>query len=392
MSVDSSNGPPEHAARVLGSLTAGYGTLKIARYLLPPLLPLIVSDLGITSFEAGVALSVTVVAVAVTQYPSGRYSDGLSRRTVLLASLVCLVAGLVVLGGAPTYATFLLGMTLLGAGEGLYSPASRALISDLYAARRGQAFGLHMMSVDVGGLIAAGAATVLLASGRWRAAFVPLAGVTVVVGAVYLRWSREPIVVGRVDLDVRATVRRLFAVPELRLLTVAYCMFMTTIQGVLGFLPTLLGTEVGLSPELASSTFAVLFAAGLVIKPASGRLSDRFPRPAVGGAALLVGTVGIASVIVADGVIGASVALVGVAVGTKGFGPAMQAYLMDHFPAESMGGDFGALRTAYMGVGALGPVYVGAVAERVGYGPAFAGLAALFGTAGILVLYGWRRY
>jgi predicted MFS family arabinose efflux permease len=381
-----------YAGRILVILTAGYGTLKVARYALPTVLPLVIAELGIDSVRAGIALSTVVAAVAITQYPSGRYADGLSRATVVLVAVGSLVVGLATLSISPTYLALLAGAALLGVGEGLYSPASRALISDLFDDRRGQAFGVHMTSVDVGGLAAAGIATVLLATGRWRAAFLPLAALIGLIGLVYLRLNHEPLAVGRVPLDARRTARRLLGSPELRLLTVAYCLFMLTIQGVLGFLPTLLQSDLGLAPGRASLVFAALFAAGLAIKPLTGRLSDRIARPVVGGTATLVGAVGVAALALADGPLAAGVATVGVAVGAKGFGPAMQAHLMDTVPEGSMAGDFGALRTVYMGVGALGPVYVGVVAARFDYGAAFLGLAAAFAGASALVLYGWRRY
>ena len=56
--------------------------------------------------------------------------------------------------------------------------------------------------------------------------------------------------------------------------------------------------------------------------------------------------------------------------------PVMQAYLMDSFPTDSMGGDLGAMRTVYIGLGALGPTYVGAVAELLDFRGAFAGIVA----------------
>jgi hypothetical protein len=43
--------------------------------------------------------------------------------------------------------------------------------------------------------------------------------------------------------------------------------------------------------------------------------------------------------------------------------PVLQAYLMDAFPTESMGGDLGGMRTVYIGLGSLGPTVIGAVAD-----------------------------
>jgi hypothetical protein len=59
---------------------------------------------------------------------------------------------------------------------------------------------------------------------------------------------------------------------------------------------------------------------------------------------------------------------------------------MDTFPDGSMGGDLGATRTVYLGLGSLGPSYVGFVAGRVSYAVAFAGLlGCLLVSAAIVV-------
>jgi len=63
----------------------------------------------------------------------------------------------------------------------------------------------------------------------------------------------------------------------------------------------------------------------------------------------------------------------------------MQSYLMDAFPDDSAGGDLGAMRTVYIGLGALGPTYVGTVATAADYRVAFWGLVvALLASAGLV--------
>jgi len=62
------------------------------------------------------------------------------------------------------------------------------------------------------------------------------------------------------------------------------------------------------------------------------------------------------------------------ALGITGFWPSMNAYVLTLFPDESMAGDFGALGAIYLGIGSIGPSYVGFVAERTTYHLAFIGL------------------
>jgi hypothetical protein len=72
--------------------------------------------------------------------------------------------------------------------------------------------------------------------------------------------------------------------------------------------------------------------------------------------------------------------------------PVMQAHLMDAFPADDVGGNFGAFRTVYMFIAALGPTYVGVAAEQLSYVTGFASIAlGLFLSAVIVVrLMAWR--
>lgn len=59
---------------------------------------------------------------------------------------------------------------------------------------------------------------------------------------------------------------------------------------------------------------------------------------------------------------------------------------MDTFPDESMAGDLGATRTVYIGIGSVGPAYVGFVAGRLNYTVAFAGFVAAFLVGAVIIL------
>lgn len=389
--TSSQDGPGEsvlrgYTGRMLLVLTVGSVAVKVGKHVLSPLLPTIIAELSITAVEAGVALSAISVATALGQYPSGRLSDRLSRKTVLLASLLVTLAGVAVLANAGTYGLFLVGAVTIGAGRGLYPTAARALLSELFVGRRGRAFGVLMASSDVSGVAAAGLAVGVLAVAAWQAAFLPVLLVIGLVAALLHRWSREAIVLRPVDLGVRETAARIGRRPNLRRLLVAYSLYLFVIQGVLGFLPTFLQAAHGVSTATASAAFALLFVVGLGAKPLAGDLSDTFPRPFVGAASLLVGAVGMGLLVSTSAL---PVVFLGVfvfAVGYKAFGPVMQAHLMDSFSDASMGGDLGAIRTVYLLFGSLGPVYVGAVASRWSYLAAFASFGAFYLVAAGLVL------
>jgi len=105
----------------------------------------------------------------------------------------------------------------------------------------------------------------------------------------------------------------------------------------------------------------------MVVKPLAGGLCDHFPRLRVATGALLLGAVAMAVVVVSSISLVVVASVVFLACGLMAFPPVMQTFLMDVFPNESMGGDLGAARTVYIGIGSFGPTYVGVVADRAGF-------------------------
>ena len=372
--------------RLLLATSLGWAAIQTGRLVLSPLLPEIMADLRISEFRAGLAFTLLWGLYALAQFPSGRLSDRLSRITLLVPGLALVSVGFVALAGATSYPLYLLGAAVAGLGAGLYPTAARALVSDLFVERRGRAFGLHTASGDVGGALSAGLAVAVLAVATWRAAFLPV--VVVLAGVLALLHVRrpEPYDLRRVDLGAADTARRLLGNRRFGALLSAYVLYAFTWQGAVGFLPTFLQSAKGFSAELAGGGFAALFVVGALVKPVSGAISDRLPSKAVvGGAGLALGAASLAGTLVVPSPALVGVGVVGFAAGLMAFPPAMQAHLMDAFPDDSMGGDLGAARTVYIGLGSLGPSYVGFVAERAGYVPAFAGLVACLLVAAGLV-------
>jgi predicted MFS family arabinose efflux permease len=354
--------------------------------LLPPLLPAIIEDLSISAFLAGSALTIFRIARASMEYPSGRLADQLSRTTVLLVCISLVILGVLLLSQALSYLVYVLGVTLFGFGLGLYSPASRALLSDVFVEKRGRAFGIHFMGSDISGVAATGVAVVVLSIGTWRSAFLPLAVGLVFLLILFYFYSREPIRINSVELGVRDTVGRLSKDPTLRWMLVVYSLFVMASSGVISFLPTFLMEVHDFSFVYASSAFALVYGVGVVTKPISGFLSDVWRRPPVAGGNLVMAACGLGIIAFAPA---RAIAIGGVllyAIGQRGVPPALQAFLMDRFPDGSMGGDLGAMRTIYMMVGSLGPGYTGLVASTLGFVPAYTSMILFFFAGGLILL------
>lgn len=370
---------------MLVSLSLAWAVLQTGRFLLSPLLPSIIDALSITKATAGVALTAFQLTYAATQYPSGRWSDKLSRATLVVPGLVVLVLAFLVIGDAGSYAAFLLGAVLLGVGKGLFAIPSRALLSDLFVARRGRALGIYTAGTDVGGILASVLAVATLTYATWRGPFVPIAVVLVGLAMLYVFWSRESYRVGRVDLAAVATVRRLATTRRQRDILVAYALFYFFVGAFINFLPTYLAEAKAFAPATASLGFALVFVVGAGVKPIAGSASDRIARPAIGIVGLLVAIGAMTGLVLAGGRLAVFIAIFGMALGYKAQFPLVDALLLDAAPAENVGGDLGAARALFLGVGALGPTYMGVVSTVAGYPAAFAGLgASLLAAVGVL--------
>jgi len=339
-----------------------------------PLLPAIIDDLGITSSQAGFALSTMTALSAVCRYPGGRVADQLSRKTVIVAAIGSMIVGLVILTTTTDYGRFLVGTAAVGIGAGLYLPSAFALLSDLFENRRGEAIGLNNAAVNLGGILAAGLAVAVLARTAWRAAFVPFVVLFLVVAALLHRWNDERYVVSRVTLSPRSTARRLFSQSRIRWMLVSAGLVMFVQRGAIAFVPLFLRTEKSFAPTLAAGTYAGFYLVGMVASPAMGRLGDRIGHASVTVRATFIATVGLLVMLLGRGQIPVVLGVLLFALGMTGFWPGMNAYVLALFPDDSMGGDFGALGTVYLGVGSLGPAYVGLVAERTTYLVAFLSL------------------
>jgi MFS family permease len=387
-----------YGGRMLASLAVAWALLQFGRFLLSPLLPAIIDDLGITKVAAGVALGAFQGIYALTQFPSGRLSDRFTRASLIVPGLATLACGFLVLAVTVSYPLLLLAAVVVGVGKGLFAVPSRALLSDLFVARRGRALGLYSAGTDVGGILASavgvlvtgGAAAWLplaLETGRldWHAPFAPVAVLLALIGVVYVVWNRDPYEIGRAEIGLVSTVRRLATTREQREALVAFALFYFVIGAWVNFLPTYLTEAKGFSESLAAGLFAVVFLVGIWAKPLAGAVSDRVPRRLVAVVTLLFAGGALVVVEAVGGLLPVVAAIAVFAVGYKAQFPIADAILLDAAPDENVGGDLGAARALFLGVGALGPVYLGVVATAVSYRVAFAGLVAcLLASAGLL--------
>lgn len=372
--------------RQLWLVTAGTITFTTGRFALSPLLPTITESLAISSFAAGLAMTMMFGFTALIRYPGGQLSDQLSRKTVLVGGLLVTTAGFALLSTVLNYPTFLVAVVGVGVGIGLYSTAVVAYLSDLFSDKQGQALGINNSSIYLAGILGAGLGNLAISAESWRSAFLPIVLVLLVLLPALHYWNTEPYQVERPELTIRETLARLFASSQVRRMLVVGTLFGTAWQGVITFLPTFLQAEKAVTATFSNNLFALLFLVGIGSNLLTGRVSDRFPVPYIVAVVAVITSFGLLLVIYVETVV---LLVLGVSIlgaGLAAIWPALQSYMMDLFPEETKGGDYGAFSASYVGLASLGPSAVGLVADQFDFTVAFLGLAGCLLVSSVLAL------
>ena len=372
---------------MLVTVSLSWAFLQAGRFAFSPLLPRIVADLEITTATAGLALTLLQIVYAVVQYPSGQWSDALGRATIIVPALIVLVLGFSIIGVTTTVGLFVVGVVVIGIGKGLIASPERALLFDLFETKRGRALGVYAAGTDVGGLLASGLAIVVLTFAGWQATFLPIIVALVATTLLFVSLNREPYRFERPTTEFVAPIKRLFTTREQVSVLLAYSLFYVMVSGFLNFFPTYLTVTKDMSAAAASAMFAVVFVVGMVIKPAVGTISDRYSRPLVGIGGFLVAAGALVGILLVQSrwLLVASVVLL--AVGYKTQFPIADALVMEAAPDESMGGDLGAARAVFLGIGSLGPVIIGTLATVYNFRIAFSVLVVSLLASATILLY-----
>ncbi|MBT2531655.1 MFS transporter [Arthrobacter sp. ISL-48] len=173
---------------LLSSFANGWATFGV-RMATVPLFA--VSALGSGPEAAGLALAVFAAGNAAALTFSGRLTDSLGRRPMMVSGL--LVAGIstAAIGSTRELAWFLVASALAGIGSGLLGPAQQAAVADVIGNERsgGRVLAIYQMTSDTGAIAGPILAGMLADSLGYGWAFAVTGGVLVLAAAA---WTVTP--------------------------------------------------------------------------------------------------------------------------------------------------------------------------------------------------------
>lgn len=126
----------------------GYGNI------LAPLLPLLITDLGLSLFAAGVLQMCFQLANSISQLAFGHLADRWRPRVLLLAGPILCVTVLPLIGLATNATVLALVLVLGGLGGAAFHPPAAVLVHQHSGQQRGLAMSFHITSGTLGQAIA----------------------------------------------------------------------------------------------------------------------------------------------------------------------------------------------------------------------------------------------
>lgn len=172
---------------MVGAVGAAHFVSHYYILLLPPLIPFVRADYGVTYTELGLALSVFNIVSAALQTPAGFLVDWLGARILLIAGLIISAIAFMAAGAIHSFWLMIAMFALAGVGNTVYHPADYALLSQhVPASRIGQAFSFHTFAGMLGSTAAPASLLVMQGLWGWRGAFIASSLLGLVVAAVLL--------------------------------------------------------------------------------------------------------------------------------------------------------------------------------------------------------------
>ncbi len=177
-------GSPEYRRIAVCLFLAGVVTFA-SLYAAQPLLPMFVTEFGITPTQSTLAVSVATMGIGVALLVAGPLSEVRGRRGLMLGSLFCGSLIGVACGFAPSYGALLVLRALEGVAlAGLPAVALAYLSEELVPQAQARAAGLYIGGNAIGGMsgrLLTGALADLIG---WRAGLVVIGVVSVMVAVV----------------------------------------------------------------------------------------------------------------------------------------------------------------------------------------------------------------
>ncbi len=378
------------------------------RQVLSSVLPLVKKEWLLSDTQLGMLSGIFFWVFAPLVLISGNLADVLSRRTIIVCSLVVWSAATAGSGMAGAFGVLLVMRGLTAFGESFYYPAANSMIGDLHGlSSRSTAMSFHQTAVYIGTISSGTLAAYIGQQYGWRSSFWVFGLAGLAMALVVARLLPEPQrggadLIQTVAMTAVERLRLIFNRPTVLFLTIGTISKILVLSAYLSWTPTMLFRKFGMT--LAQAGFHATFwhnlgaIAGVLV---GGRLADTLrSRTELGRP--LVQLIGLSAGVPFLFLIGSSSELLVVNISLAIFGVCRGFFDSNEFAAvydvirpEARATVTGMMMCLGFVAGGFAPVLIGRMGETMGIDGAMSWLAAVYAVGAISVgcacLFTFRR-
>ncbi len=375
----------------MGLTIGSHSLVHLFEGVLPPLIPLMITQFNTDYFHLGLVVTVFSYAFGLGSLPAGIIADKLGPRRLISLFLFGAGSMAILVWPIQTLWTYGIIMGFIGLCCSTYHPASNTLIS-LTMINKGRAFGVHGIAGSLGvacvPLLSAWVGSIY----GWRTPHVIYGILGIFLGFYSLSVAEhhaEPVGnSGKEIQSVKLDKKVLFTIGIFFLSATALGM---TYKGIMTFLPVYMGTRVKLSfmnlniVTLGGTIATLALASGAIGQYVAGRLVDRYSAEKLYFGAVVIGMICVFIMAVSINVL-----LVAAAVIYAFFyfsTQPMQNFLISRYlPPHRQGLGYGIHFFLTFGVGSTAAAVSGYIADRFGLETVFIFMGVCFIMAASLAM------
>ncbi len=254
--------------------------------ILPPILPILQADFGVSYAALGLAISLFGLSSAVLQVPVGMIVDKIGAGPILIAALAAQGFIIILIGLIPTYPALLVLMTLSGVANAAYHPADFALLSNQVGeGKHGRAFGIHAFMGNLGWAVAPPFMAGIAVAASWQWAMIG-AGLLGILFAIFMLF--QPVI-----RDARAAAhdaggpkpaldhKKLFLSAPILMCFLTWVLIGFSDTGIRGYAVTIYEQIGALSLAEANTALTGYLIASAIGVLVGGQLADKYGRHAL---------------------------------------------------------------------------------------------------------------
>lgn len=350
---------------------------------LPPVLLLIVNDLGLSLGEVGLAATSGYLLFGAGALVGGPLSDRIGEGRVVFISLALSGASTLVLLVGRGFVELVAALILMSGWSSFYHPTANSLISKAYRGEVGRVMAVHGVGGSIGQVFVPSVAIFLALVAGWRFSFI-FFGVLSMVTSVYFIRLR---LAGKREIETKRKRSLILKDSRFWALFAYNIMIGLYYRGTELFFPAYLTKARGLSIEISAIAVSLLMAFGVLGQFLGGIGTDR-----IGGVNALVMestavVVGFAFLQLQN-LIAAAIFLFLFGVAFYATQPTTNALTAEIASPDQRGVVYGIMFFLVFGLGSVSSAVAGYVAENFGLQLAFSGmfLISLLALASSLLL------